>query len=138
MTNVAFHSTHWKGFPTKLLVVHLKGGWCNFWGLLHCDDRRSSWLASGNGPQCDDIGPDAFMVCLNCNSYASLTMFFIVMFYSLLFFYSARIGCVLFLYHRYTLYYRYYNLTEHDNIENLDCPFCFLLMRNFSSLFTSL
>ena len=134
MTNVAFHSTHWKGFPTKLLVVHLKGSWCNFWGLLHCDDRRSSWLASGNGPQCDDIGSDAWIVTV-----MPVWLYFSLSCFVLFCFSIMQELAVLFLYHRYTLYYRYaYNLTEHDNIENLDCPFCFLLMRNFSSLFTSL
>ena len=34
VTDVAFHSTHRKGYKSKLLVVHSKGGWCNFWGLL--------------------------------------------------------------------------------------------------------
>ena len=35
----------WCGLPlnalSKLLVLHLKGSRCNFWGLLHCDDWRS-------------------------------------------------------------------------------------------------
>ena len=30
MTDVALHSMHWKGYQSKLLVVHLKGDLCNF------------------------------------------------------------------------------------------------------------
>ena len=30
VTDVALHSMHWKGYQSKLLVVHLKGDLCNF------------------------------------------------------------------------------------------------------------
>ena len=49
MTDVAFHSTHRKGYKSKLFV-HSKSGRCNFWGFLQYDDRRSRWWASCNGP----------------------------------------------------------------------------------------
>ena len=41
VTDVAFRSTHWKGYQSKLIFFHWKGGPCSFRGLLHCDDRRS-------------------------------------------------------------------------------------------------
>ena len=51
VTNVAFHSKHLKGYRSKLLIVLLKGGRYNFWGLLDCDDWWSPWWASRVGPQ---------------------------------------------------------------------------------------
>ena len=47
VTDVTFHSTYRKGYQSKLLFFHLKGGRCSFWGLLYCDDRRS-WVTSCN------------------------------------------------------------------------------------------
>ena len=46
VTDVTFHSTYRKGYQSKLLFFHSKGGRCSFWGLLYCDDRRSPWWAS--------------------------------------------------------------------------------------------
>ena len=53
VTDVAFQSTHRKGCQSELLVVHSKGGRCNFWGVLYCDDWRSPWWVSRDGPQHD-------------------------------------------------------------------------------------
>ena len=50
LTDVTFHSRYRKGYQSKLLFFHSKGGRCNFWGLLYCDDRRSPWWAS-----CDEL-----------------------------------------------------------------------------------
>ena len=78
VTDVAFHSTHRKGYQSKLLFFHSKGGRCSSWGLLHCDDRRSPWWASRNGPQRDRRRSDIGMISMNFNSYASLVIFFII------------------------------------------------------------
>ena len=78
MTDVAFDSAHRKGYQKKLSVVHSKGGRCNFWGLLHCDDRRSPWWASRDGSQHDRSCSDTFMICMNFNNYASFVTFFII------------------------------------------------------------
>ena len=75
---MAFHTTHQKGYQCKLLVVHSKGGRCNFWGFLDCDDRRLKWWASHNGPQYDRSRSDTVMIKMNFNSYASLAIFFII------------------------------------------------------------
>ena len=75
VTDVAIHSMHRKGYQSKLLVVHSKRGWCNFWGLLYCDDRRSPWWASCDGPQHDRNRSETVMICMNCNSYADLVNF---------------------------------------------------------------
>ena len=63
---------------SKLLFFHSKGGRCSFCGLLHCDDRRSPWWASRDGPQHDHIRSDTVMISMNFNSYASLVIFFII------------------------------------------------------------
>ena len=73
MTVVAFHSTHRKGYQSRLLVVLSKGGWCNFWGLLDCDAQRSPWWANSVGPQRDTV-----MISMSFNSYACLAIFFII------------------------------------------------------------
>ena len=78
VTDEAFHSTHRKGYQSKLLFFHSKGGRCSSWGLLHCDDRRSPWWASRNGPQRDRKRSDIGMISMNFNSYASLVIFFII------------------------------------------------------------
>ena len=78
VTDEAFHSTHRKGYQSKLLFFHSKGGRCSSWGLLHCDDRRSPWWASRNGPQRDRRRSDIGMISMNFNSYASLVIFFII------------------------------------------------------------
>ena len=52
---MAFHSTPRKGYQSKLLIVLSKGGRCNFWGLLNCDDRRSPSWARHAGPQHDTV-----------------------------------------------------------------------------------
>ena len=78
VTDVAFHSTHRKGYQSKLLFFHSKGGRCSSWGLLHCDDRRSPWWASRDGPQRDRRRSDIGMISMNFNSYASLVIFFII------------------------------------------------------------
>ena len=65
VTDVTFHSTHRKGYEA-------------FWGLLYCDDRRSSWWASRDGLQHDHIRSDTVMISMNFNNYASLVIFFII------------------------------------------------------------
>ena len=77
-SDVAFHSLHRKGLQSKLLFFLSKGGRCSSWGLLYCDDRRSPLRASHNGPQHDRICSDTVMISTNCNSYASLVIFFII------------------------------------------------------------
>ena len=62
VTDVIFHSTHRKGYQSKFLFFHSKGGRCSFWGLLFCDDRRSPWWASRNGLQHDHIRSDTVMI----------------------------------------------------------------------------
>ena len=62
-----------EGYQSKLLAVLLKGGQCNFWDLLDCDDRISPWWASRVGPQHDTV-----MFSMSFNSYASLAIFFII------------------------------------------------------------
>ena len=78
VTDVAFHSTHRKEYQSELLFFHSKGGRCSSWGLLHCDDRRSPWWASRDGPQRDRSRSDTGMISMNFNSYASLVIFFII------------------------------------------------------------
>ena len=51
---------------------------CSFWGLLHCDDRRSPWWASRDGPHHDHIRSETVMISMNFNSYALLVIFFII------------------------------------------------------------
>ena len=53
-------------------------GWCSFWGLLHCDDRRSPLGASRDGPQHDLSRSGTVMISMNFNSEASLVIFFII------------------------------------------------------------
>ena len=46
LTDVAFHSTHQKGYQSKLLFFHLKGSRFSSWGLLHRNDQRlPSWAS---------------------------------------------------------------------------------------------
>ena len=78
VTDVTFHSTYRKGYQSKLLFFHSKGGRCSFWGLLYCDDRRSPWWASRDGLQHDHICSDTVMISMNFNSYVSLVIFFII------------------------------------------------------------
>ena len=78
VTDVTFHSTHRKGYQSKLLFFHSKGGRCSFWGLLYCDDLRSPWWASRDGLQHDHIRSDTVMIRMNFNSNASLVIFFII------------------------------------------------------------
>ena len=75
---MAFHSTHRRWYQRKLLVVHSKGGRCNFWDLLLCDDRRSPWWASRDGPPYDCSRIDTVIICMNFNSYASLAISLII------------------------------------------------------------
>ena len=78
VTDVTFRSTYWKGYQSKLLFFHSKGGRCSSWGLLHCDDQRSSWWASRDGPQRDRSRSDSGIISMNVNSYASLVIFFVI------------------------------------------------------------
>ena len=84
LTDVAFHSTHQKGYQSKLLFFHLKGSRFSSWGLLHCDDRRSPWWASRDRPQHDRSRSDTVMISMNFNSYARL-YFSSFLFFSVLF-----------------------------------------------------
>ena len=101
VTDVAFHSTHRKGYQSKLLVVLSKGGLCNLWGLLDCDDWWSSWWASRVGPQHDRGRSDTVMISMHFNSYASLAIFFIIpVLFSFVFqheTYYTNVSCVWFL-----------------------------------------
>ena len=63
---------------SKLFFFHSKGGRCSFCGLLHCDDRRSPWWASRDGPQHDHIRSDTVMISMNFNRYASLVILVII------------------------------------------------------------
>ena len=86
LMHVAFHSTHRKGYQCKLFVDS-KSGRCNFWDFLLCDDRRSRWWASRDGPQHDRSRSDTVMISMHFNSYASLAIFFIsFLFFSAFFF----------------------------------------------------
>ena len=76
VTDVAFHSTHRKGYLRKLSVFYLKGSRSNFWGLFQCDNRRSLWWASCYGPQNDCGRSDIVVINMNFNSYASLATLF--------------------------------------------------------------
>ena len=76
VTDVAFHSTH--RYQSKLLVLLSKGDLCNLWGLLDCDDWRSSWWASRVGPQHDRGRSNTVMISMHFNSYASSAIFFII------------------------------------------------------------
>ena len=78
VTDVTLNSTHRKGYQSKLLFFHSKGGRWIFWGLLYCDDRRSPWWTSRDGLQHDHIRSDTAMIRMNFNSYASLVIFFII------------------------------------------------------------
>ena len=78
VTDVNCHSTYRKGYQSKLLFFHLKGGQCSFWGLLYCDDQRLPWWASSDELQHDHIRSDTVMICMNFNNYASLVIFFII------------------------------------------------------------
>ena len=99
ITDVTFHSTHRKGYQSKLLFFHSKGGRCSFWGLLYCYDRRSPWWASRDGLQHDHIRSDTVMTSMNFNSYARLVIFFIILFcfWTLNFIYYTTVSCVWFL-----------------------------------------
>ena len=103
MTDVTFHSTHLKGYQSKLLFFLC--GLCSFWGLLHCDDRRSPWWASRDGPHHDHIRSDTVMISMNFNSYASLVIFFIIsVFFCFVFehktLYTTRVLAVFDIYYR--------------------------------------
>ena len=64
VTDVAIHSMHQKRYQSKLLVVHSKGGRCNFLGFLHCDYRRSPRWSSRDGPQHDCSRSGTFMISI--------------------------------------------------------------------------
>ena len=68
VTNVTFHLTHRKEYQSKLLVFYSKGGRCSFWGLLHCDDRRSPWWGNRDGLQHDSSCSNTVMIRINCKS----------------------------------------------------------------------
>ena len=78
VTDVTFHSTHRKGYQSKLLFFHSKGGRCSSFGLLHCDDQRSPWWASRDRPQHDSSRSDTVMISMNFNIYASLFVIFVI------------------------------------------------------------
>ena len=78
VTDVTFHSMHRKGYQSKLLFFHSKGGRRSFWGLLYLDDRRSPWWASRDRLQHNHIRSDTVMISMNFNSYARLVIFFII------------------------------------------------------------
>ena len=73
VTDLAFHSTNRKGYQSKLLVVHSKGGRCNFWCLFPNDDQISPWWASRDGPR-HDLSHSDTMIWIKFNSYASLVI----------------------------------------------------------------
>ena len=120
---MAFHTTHRKGHESKLLVVHSKSGRCNFWGLLHYDDRRSPWWASRVGPQHDHGRSDTVMIGMNLNSYATLAIFF----HHFCFAFEHETTWTTRVLAVFDFYYRTQacNLSECENHENLNCPFRF-------------
>ena len=76
------------------LFVDSKSGRCNFWDFLLCDDRRSRWWASRDGPQHDRSRSDTVMISMHFNSYASLAIFFIsFLFFSAFFFWTWTYIC---------------------------------------------
>ena len=95
VTDVAFHSTRRKGYQSKLLFFHSKGGR----GLLHCDDRRWPWWASRDGPQRDRSRSDSGIISMDFNSYSSLVIFFIILFcfWSRNFTSYTCVGCFIFI-----------------------------------------
>ena len=97
VTDVTFQSMHRKGYQSKLLFFHSKGGRCSFWGLLYCDDRRSPWWASRDGLQHDHIRSDTVVISMNVNSCASLVIFFIISDEKLNFIYYTSANCIWFL-----------------------------------------
>ena len=92
---MAFHSTHRKGYQSCVF----EGGQCNFWVLLHCDDRRSPWWASRDGPQHDRSRSDTVIVGMDFKSYAGFAMFSIIPFFMFCFEHEhyMSVGCVWFL-----------------------------------------
>ena len=68
------------GYHSKLLlIIHSKGGWRNFWGLLHCDDRRSPLWATRDRPQHGRSHSDTVMLSMTFNRYDSKAIFFIIL-----------------------------------------------------------
>ena len=118
MTGVALHSTHQKGYQSKLLFFHSKGGRCSFWGLLHCDDRRSPWWSqslwhrheSYEFKQLGQFGHIFTIPVLLCFVFEDKT------------FCTIRVWAV------FVFCYRIWacNLTERETLSNSVCPFCFL------------
>ena len=80
---------------------HSKGSRFSSWGLLPCDDRRSSWWASRDRPQHDRSCSDTVMISMNFNSYATLYfssyLFFLFCFWKRNFIYYTSVSCVWFL-----------------------------------------
>ena len=92
----------WTSLPHTEGFVHSKGCRCNFWGLLHSDDRKSPWWASRVGTQHDRSRFDTVIISKNLNSYASLAIFFIIpdlffCFWPQNYTYYTRVSCVWFL-----------------------------------------
>ena len=100
VTDVALRSMLWTRYQSTFLVFHLKRGRFNFWDLLHCDNQKSPWWASRDGPLHDCSRSDAIVICINFKNNASLVMFFQpFLFYSVLFLnknctYYASVNCV--------------------------------------------
>ena len=116
------------------LFVDSKSGRCNFWDFLLCDDRRSRWWASRDGPQHDRSRSDTVMISMPFNSYASLAIFFIsFLLFSAFFFEHEPIYAIRVL-TEFDFYYRTSacNLIERENLQYSDRPFRFVF--GFSSL----
>ena len=102
VTDVTFHSTYRKGYQSKLLFFHSKGGRVIFWGLLYCDDRRSPWWASRDELQHDHIRSDTVMISMNL-TFTPVWLFFhhfcfvLFCFWTLNFIYFSNVSCVWFL-----------------------------------------
>ena len=57
--DVAFSLNTSERISEQALVVDSKGDWCNLWGFLHCDERRSRWWVSRDGPWHDRSHSDS-------------------------------------------------------------------------------
>ena len=111
-----FHSTHYKNYQSKLVVFHSKSVRSNFQGLLHCDDRKSPWWASCNGPQ-RDHSRSYTLICELFNSYASFVAFFVI--HEII--NTIRVLGVL------KFYYLSLRQIEYENLQNSNNHFVFFL-----------
>ena len=74
----------WSGLPLNasesiseqaLSSVHSRGGRCNFWGLLHCNDRNRHDELAAMDLSMTAVTLTSLWFCMNFNSYGSLDVF---------------------------------------------------------------